>query len=244
MHLAVLGDLHGDFEALDRLMALEPGVAAWLSVGDVASDTGQYPAPSRPVYFIKGNNEDFDLVARLAAGEMVSPHLHLLPNGKALDIESPGSDPASGPRNPIVRVAGLGGTFAPKWYETAPGDLPAARASSRRSAGAGKADDKRRHFVRAEVEACRALRGVDVFLSHEAPRPYWVGAGGRRNDAGKTAINEVLAAMRPRLHVFGHHHTFSDRLAEGIRSIGLPLAAEGYLLVETEGWSWRMKAPE
>ena len=32
----------------------------------------------------------------------------------------------------------------------------------------------------------------------------------RRHDAGKPAINDVLAALRPRLHLCGHHHRFSE----------------------------------
>jgi hypothetical protein len=246
MLLGLLGDLHGDFAALERAMAADPAAAAWLSVGDIASEAGAYPAPSRPFFFIKGNNEDFDMVARLAAGERVATNLHLIPNGKVVLVEG-------------VRVGGLGGTFAPKWYGKAPEDLPAsarrqtrashgvaspdhaARDLSRRSAAGTKADDKRRHFVRAEVDACLALKGVDLFLTHEAPRPYWVGAGRRRNDAGKTVVNEILAALRPRLHVFGHHHKHSERTVDGVPSIGLPLVADGYLLLETAEWSWTFR---
>ena len=66
------------------------------------------------------------------------------------------------------------------------------------------------------------MRGVDVFLTHEAPRPYRA-LGTSRMDAGKTAINEVLAAMQPRLHLFGHHHRFSEQEREGVRSVGLDL---------------------
>jgi hypothetical protein len=263
MLLGLLGDLHGDFEAMERAFAREPGTVAWLSVGDIASDAGGYPEPSRPFLFIKGNNEDFDVIARLAAGERVAEHLHFVPNGRRVDIPSlesqaPSSEdvsrhPAPGPRHSFIRVAGLGGTFAPKWYDTPPGELPALarrtpRAScgevalprdpSPRSAAAAKADDKRRHFVRAEVEACLALTGVDLFLTHEAPRPYWLGTGRRRNDAGKAVVNEILASMRPRLHVFGHHHRFGERVCEGVPSVGLPLAADGYLVLETEGWTW------
>ena len=47
--------------------------------------------------------------------------------------------------------------------------------------------------------------------------------------------------MRPRLHLFGHHHEFSERLCEGVRSIGLPLVADGYLLVETDTWTWTLR---
>jgi Icc-related predicted phosphoesterase len=129
-----------------------------------------------------------------------------------------------------VEVAGLGGTFAPTWYETAAADLPHPKKGSVK---ATELADKRRHFVREEVEACKALRGaVDVFLSHEAPKPFRAFPGGRGPDAGKAQINEVLAAMRPRLHLFGHHHRFSDEQREGVRSVGLDLVTRSYLLVD------------
>jgi Icc-related predicted phosphoesterase len=126
-------------------------------------------------------------------------------------------------------VAGLGGTFAPTWYETPAGDLPHPKKATPK---ATELADKRRHFVRAEVEACKLIRGVDVFMSHEAPKPFRALPGGRGPDAGKLQINEVLAAMRPRLHLFGHHHRFSDERREGIRSVGLDLVTRSYLLID------------
>ena len=122
------------------------------------------------------------------------------------------------------RVAALGGTFAPSWYHTPAAALPPSR--GRKSAVAplklGKSrDDKRRHFVREEVLVCKSLPDVDVFLTHEAPRPFY--PAGRRIDSGKTVINEVLTAMRPRLHLFGHHHEFTDSVRQTVRSIGLGL---------------------
>jgi hypothetical protein len=95
-------------------------------------------------------------------------------------------------------------------------------------------DDKRRHFVREEVEACKALRDIDIFMTHEAAKPFRAFPGGRGPDAGKAQINEILVAMRPRLHLFGHHHRFSDQLAEGVRSVGLDLVSRGYLLIERD----------
>jgi Icc-related predicted phosphoesterase len=88
--------------------------------------------------------------------------------------------------------------------------------------------------VREEVDACKALRGVDLFLTHEAPRPYIVPgrAGSRGIDAGKTPVNEILAEMRPRLHLFGHHHRFSDQVRQGVRSVGLDLVSKSYLLID------------
>src|SRR5262249_23589891 len=132
------------------------------------------------------------------------------------------------------RVAALGGTFAPSWYHTSAAALPPSR--GRRLSGLlklGKSrDDKRRHFVRDEVLVCKTLTNMDVFLSHEAPRPFH--PQGRRLDAGKTAINEILASMRPRLHLFGHHHEFTDSVRQGVRSIGLDVVTKSYLLIEAD----------
>ena len=133
------------------------------------------------------------------------------------------------------RIAALGGTFAPSWYNTPPSALPPSK--GRRPSGGGSLklgksrDDKRRHFVRDEVIACKALTNIDVFLTHEAPRPFY--PVGRRIDAGKTVLNDVLAAMKPRLHLFGHHHEFTDSVRQGIRSIGLDVVTKSYLLIDS-----------
>lgn len=218
MLIGALGDIHGDFASLERIMRDQRDVTAWLCVGDVADDEGSYVAPIAPLYWIKGNNEDFDFIERARAGSTL-PNLHYLPNGALTRIAS-------------LAVAGLGGTLAPTWYETAAVDLPGPKR-------AGSRDDKRRHFVREEVEACKSLVDVDVFLTHEAPRPYLVEAGrdsgrssARKVDAGKTPINEVLAAMRPRLHLFGHHHRFTEAERQGVRSIGLDQIARSYLIID------------
>jgi Icc-related predicted phosphoesterase len=83
------------------------------------------------------------------------------------------------------------------------------------------------------VDACLAASHVDILLTHEAPRPYFVGAAGRRGtDAGKTPINEVLAGLRPRLHLFGHHHRFSEQERQGVPSVGLDIVSRSYLLID------------
>jgi hypothetical protein len=116
-------------------------------------------------------------------------------------------------------IAGLGGTFAPTWYEKPASELR--RLSPR--------DDRRRHFVHEEVEACKTLQDIDIFLSHEAARPFPLP---RVKDAGKTPINEVLSAMRPRLHLFGHHHLYTVGERQHVPSIGLDTVTESYLLFD------------
>ena len=217
-HVGVLGDVHGDFAAARRIMTLHPEVLFWLCVGDVADSEGRYEDLPSPLYWIKGNNENFDAIA---AGALPA-NLHYLPNGQALTLGG-------------LRVAGLGGTFAPTFHDVPAAALPhPARGTPRATALA----DKRRHFVREEVDACRALRGVDVLLTHEAPRPYRV--NGR--EAGQPAINEILDAMQPRLHLFGHHHRFSETTREGVTSIGLDLVSRSYLLVEPGTLAYHLKS--
>ena len=184
----------------------------WLCVGDLATEDGRYEPVGAPVYWIHGNNDNFDLIA---SGELPAD-LHHIDNGTAVEIGG-------------LRVAGLGGTFAPTWYETRAVDLPHPKKGS---AKATELADKRRHFVREQVDACKQLRGIDILLTHEAAKPFRPFANNRGPDAGKAQINEVLAAIQPRLHLFGHHHRFSDQVREGVRSVGLDLASRGYLLIE------------
>jgi Icc-related predicted phosphoesterase len=194
-----------------------PEVPFWLCVGDIADEAGQYERLGARVYWIHGNNDNFDAIA----ADNLPQDLFHINNGSTVEILHQGE--------PIVEVAGLGGTFAPTWYETAAADLPHPKKGT---AKATELADKRRHFVREEVERCKMLCGiVDVFMSHEAAKPFRPFPGGRGPDAGKSQINEVLAAMQPRLHLFGHHHRFSEQTIEGVRSVGLDLVTRSYLLV-------------
>jgi len=222
MLIGALGDIHGEFDTVRQIMARHADVQLWLQVGDIATNDGEYFSPPAPVYFIKGNNEDFDVIAKAIAGLPPAPSLHYLRNGRLHQV---------GP----WRVAALGGTFAPSWYHTPAASLPASRGrkTSAPSLKLGKSrDDKRRHFVKEEVLACKALKDIDIFMTHEAPRPFY--PAGKRIDAGKTAVNDVLTAMRPRLHLFGHHHEFTDSQRHGIRSIGLDIVTKSYLLIHAE----------
>ena len=218
-HFGALGDIHGDFDAVRRAMKANADVPFWLCVGDVADAQGRYEFFPSPLYWIKGNNENFDVIAAGALPE----HLHYVPNAQLVEI---------GP----LRVAGLGGTFAPTMYDVPAAELPHPKKGS---AKATELADRRRHFVREEVDACTRMQRVDVLLTHEAPRPFRVGPV----DAGKTPINEVLAAMKPRLHLFGHHHRFTEMRVKDVRSVCLDLAGKSYLLVDSETLEYSVAGP-
>ena len=222
MRIGALGDIHGAFDAVEDIMQRHSDVPLWLSVGDVAANDGQYFTPCRPLYWIKGNNEDFDVIAAAIAGQPPAATLCYLRNGGPHHV---------GP----WRVAALGGTFAPSWYNTPAALLPPSkgRKGAAGSLKLGKSrDDKRRHFVREEVLACKGLKNIDVLLTHEAPRPFY--PAGRRIDAGKTVLNDVIATMQPRLHLFGHHHEFTDSVRQKVRSIGLDVVTKSYLIIDAE----------
>lgn len=223
MQFGALGDIHGDFSSARRIMERHQDVPFWVCVGDLADAHGRYEAVPRPVYWIKGNNENFDLIDEAAHKALpcivAADHLFYVPNARLIEI------PVGQPSPACLTLAGLGGTLAPTWYDSRAADLPH---PTKGTAKATELADKRRHFVREDVEACAAMRGVDLFMTHEAPRPYRVG----RIEAGKAPVNEVLAAMRPRLHLFGHHHRFTEQEREGVRSVGLDLVSRSYLLVE------------
>jgi Icc-related predicted phosphoesterase len=216
MIIGALADIHGNFDAMRAAMERHPEVPFWLCVGDVASRTCAYPEPPKPLYWIKGNNEDFDRIAAWQAGCDPVPNLHLIPNGTSITV---------GP----LTVAGLGGTFAPTWFDTSAAQLPAKQS-----------DDKRRHFVREEVEACKRMRGIDVLMTHEAARPFVIvdepkpGKKPLRRDAGKPAVNDVLVSMQPRLHLCGHHHRFVETVREGVKSVCIDRVNRSYLLLDAE----------
>ena len=117
-----------------------PEVPFWLCVGDVASRRRAYE-PAAPFYWIKGNNEDFDGSA--CRGLPAGPPLH--------------------PERRLTVIAGRSACRGPRRHVSRQHGTTRRRAAADPRTGTGKATepDKRRHFVREEVEACKrdARRG-------------------------------------------------------------------------------------
>ena len=84
------------------------------------------------------------------------------------------------------------------------------------------------------MDACKAFAIHRRFFTHEAAKPFRRFRAARGPDAGKEQINEVLRAMQPRLHLFGHHHQFSEQQRENVRSVGLDLVSRSYLLIDSD----------
>jgi hypothetical protein len=135
--------------------------------------------------------------------------VQFLPNGQALTICEAAS---SQDRKPAaLRVAGVGGCYGPSSYRRSPESL---------HGGA------RRHYVHAELEQLRALGPLDVVLFHDAPFGIefikrMASGDERRYTSQAEGLSEALAAIRPKLCFFGHHHVRVDAEIEGVRCVGL-----------------------
>ncbi|MFB6124576.1 MAG: metallophosphoesterase [Halanaeroarchaeum sp.] len=177
--MLVLGDAHAN--KADRRRAL---FAAYRTSGaDIALQAGDLFYYDLPVetYFVAGNNEDFDVIDALRHGRVRSEgvrNAHLVAS-EAFDLEG-------------IRVAGLSGNYAPTQFEKPRTELY---------------EDRRRHFVQADVERALALEDVDVFLAHEAPHGTPVSED---YDVGCRHIDEILETLEPTLAILGHHHQHTE----------------------------------
>ena len=176
--MLVLGDAHAADS--DNRAALEAAYAD--ADADVALQLGDlewYDLPV-PTWFIGGNNEDFDVIEAMRAGESVpeANNAHLLAS-TAADVEG-------------LRVAGLSGNFAPTRYDRSRHEL---------------VGERRRHFTREDVERLAELDDVDLLLTHEAPTgllSYSYDPGCEHVDDLIAAVDPELCLVG---HHHSHHET-------------------------------------
>ena len=199
--MLVLGDAHAadpdNRAALSAAYEAADAEAA-LQVGDI--ETYDLPIPT---WFVGGNNEDFDVVERLRAGETPPDrevrNAHLLA-GTAAEVDG-------------LRVAGLSGNHAPTKYELSRSEL---------------GGDRRRHFTREDVERTAALEDVDVLLTHEAPH----GLLYYGYDLGCEHVDDLLQAVDPDLCLVGHHHRHESAVIDGVRVVSLAPVWEAYYTLD------------
>jgi lariat debranching enzyme len=146
----------------------------------------------RPLYFIAGNNEDFEVLHDSPEGLQLAPNVHYLGRAGLKTLHG-------------LRVGYLSGIHAPRFYEQ-----PLKRPRSLDTA-------KQAGYFRApEVEKVGALRDVDVMLVHEWPRglpqraqeqgpppqgrtlpTYWI---------GNPITRRLVETVHPRWVLCGHSH--------------------------------------
>jgi predicted phosphodiesterase len=214
-----VGDIHGRFHRVKAwLEALEAArgrpVDLVLAVGDVeaflrADDHRRKAAKrgmpaefagyadgahvmNRPLFFIGGNNEDFEALHDSQEGFTLAPNVHYL--GRAGLRELGG-----------LRVGYLSGIYAPRFYEQ-PLKRPRSLDTAKQAG----------YFRVQEVERVGALKDVDLMLVHEWPRglpqrvqeaggvppgrtlpSYWI---------GNPITRRLVETVHPRWVLCGHSH--------------------------------------
>jgi hypothetical protein len=217
--VASVGDIHGRFHRVEAwLDALEAArgrrVELVLAVGDVEafrhSDDHRRKAAKRampaefaeyadgarvmkrPLYFIGGNNEDFEALHDTPQGLELAPNVHYL--GRAGLREVGG-----------LRVGYLSGIYAPRFYAQ-PLKRPRSLDTAKQAG----------YFRVEEVGRVAGLRDVDVLLVHEWPRglpqraqeegplplgrtlpSYWI---------GNPVTRKLVETIHPRWVLCGHSH--------------------------------------
>ncbi|MCD2202102.1 metallophosphoesterase family protein [Halobacterium sp. KA-6] len=204
--MLVLGDAHAS--TTDRRQSLFAAYrAADADVALQAGDLMYYDLPI-PTYFIGGNNEDFDVVEALRHGRIESDDVS---NAYLLHSTAETVDG--------LRVAGLSGNYAPTQFEKSREQLY---------------DDRRRHFVRDDVERAKQLDDVDVFLAHEAPHGLPVT---EEYDVGCKHIDDILETLEPDLCLVGHHHEHAETQFGPTHVVSLAPAWESYYELDPDSLS-------
>jgi Icc-related predicted phosphoesterase len=207
--MLVLGDAHAD--DTDNRRAL---LAAYHEAdAEVALQTGDllyYDLPI-PTYFVGGNNEDFDVIDALRRGETED----VATKDVTTDVTNANLLASTVAEVEGLRIAGLTGNYAPTKYDEDREDL---------------AGDRRRHFVRADVERLKDEDDVDVLLTHEAPH----GLIYYGYDAGCERIDELLDALQPDLCLVGHHERHAESEYGDTRVVSLDPVSEAYYALDPD----------
>lgn len=212
--MLVLGDAHAADPA-NRRALFAAYRAADAEVALQLGDLEHYRLPI-PTYFVAGNNEDLDVIDALRHGLVESAdvrNVHLL-DSRVVELEG-------------MRVAGLSGNYAPSRF-----DRPRTALT----------EERRRHFVAADVEAAKALEDVDVFLAHEAPHGLPVA---EEYDVGCSHVDEILRSLEPDLCLVGHHHQHAESTFGPTRVVSVAPAWESYYVLDPETLALeRFETPE
>ena len=200
--IGLIGDIHGNFEALNAHMRNHPEIKAWIQVGDLGGEKIAYEDLVSPCYFISGNHENWDAIESIAQNKGPKNLIHIR-NGSLVNIQG-------------LNAIGFGGNYSQKFFEYKQKDLPQGR---------------RRHFVQEQFELAldnKLQTNVDLLITHEAPSPFIKNWRGSEMDVGNAYIAALVTATEPKFHFFGHHHFRSNRQIGATQSIGLCYGEHGF----------------
>ena len=227
-HFAVFGDIHGRIALMYTIALLwqkhfDIQLTALLQVGDMGAfpDLSRLDASTRKhaerdpdelgfqlftrptvegahylnrngspsTYFIRGNHEDFDYLGEFKDVSPLDPwsRIWYIPDGKTKVLE-----PKEGQK---VKIGGLGGI--------SPGNEIRKRGRNNRNKhrrSKHNSDNDPRYFNQDLIHSAKErLKGTDILLTH---------AGPYSDDfpTGSHLLTDLAREIKPRVHLFGHHH--------------------------------------
>jgi len=142
--IGLIGDVHGNYESLFRIIESLPRVTEWFQVGDLGGEDLPYPDLPSNFHFIQGNHENWDIIASMRETGSTT----LIRNGEVRHYEDAGTP---------YTIGALGGNYSSRFYDMKAADI---------------CGDRRRHFVSEQVEALSTVPKLDILITHEAPVPY------------------------------------------------------------------------
>ena len=210
--VGLLGDVHGNFDAVFHIINKNPNVGRWFQIGDLGGEDIKYPEFPSNFHFIQGNHENWDHIEKLKSGN--SPVF--MKNGSLTWYKTSGYG---------YCIGVLGGNYSAKAYDT----------PTRKLSG-----NRRRFFTSDDYDAlvlqdiqqrvCDKTLNIDILLTHEAPSPFIKSFG----DIGIHVVTELIKRIKPTIHFFGHHHHYVMSNVGETVSIGLDRINRSYVLYDPE----------
>jgi predicted phosphodiesterase len=215
MIILFIGDLHGKLDMMEDTIRQNMDVDFVLQVGDFGaffddgkgsgiplhrrcqSDFPKYISEctgfSKPVFFIKGNHEDFTYLDSLEQKSSQSEpiyivnNLYYIPNGRVITLHG-------------IKIAAIGGNYSPVCFYNP------------------KSGGKRKHFDIHEFEKIIDVKNIDIFLTHDAGLDM---VSGKRFSNLSKELLDFGIKLKPKYWVHGHFHKYYEKIIDNIKIVGL-----------------------
>jgi Icc-related predicted phosphoesterase len=140
--IGIMGDTHGHWNELSKIVEGNPEIISWLHVGDLGGVDMSYPDFTVPFYFISGNHENWDQIEEIDKGQGPK-NLHHIKNGEYITVDG-------------LNILGFGGNYSPRFS-----------IGQHKLQG-----DRRRHNTPDQLSQALKAMSIDIFMCHEPPKPY------------------------------------------------------------------------
>jgi len=203
---------------------------------DVVNDNYKF---DRTLIFISGNHENFDYRDSIDWNKLEK-------NNHIIWLNDYSGSFYWSLENKSIKIAGLNGCYSYKVYtggyqkrrkiKVKPETPPHIEEYLNQVMGR----DPRGRFTKKDIDKLKKQK-ADILLLHEPPiGMYNTGDLAIKQKPGSSPINELIKAMQPRYAFIGHMHEKKEYKIGRTKCIGLPEAINGYGILDTEDWSFKL----